>query len=128
VVLGVLRISLTTGTTLGLAHLHDARRRVVVVAPWDISKPADEGDTVPGYRIILHPSLAPNQKPVFIRHPYLEILGAHSCGSELAPSSSGEPARHAAGYRDPIDGGSWLAGFAPIGNTGYVVIVQQRDE
>jgi hypothetical protein len=126
--LGVLRLSLSTGTTLGLAQLQDERRRVVVVAPWETSYPQDDTDKEPGYRIILHPSFAPGQKPVPIRHPFLEATSAPSCESELAVPNSGEPARHAAGYRDPIDGGSGLAGFARIGNTGYVVIVQLRGE
>ena len=127
-VLGVLRVSVSTGTTLGLTDLPDPRRRVVVVAPWDTSKHQEADDLEPGYRIVYHPLLASGQKPVHIRHLYLEMLSAPSCESELAPPRSAKPVLHQAGYRDPIDGGSWLAGFAPIGNTGYVVIVQQRDE
>jgi hypothetical protein len=30
-------------------------------------------------------------------------------------------------YRDPLLGGHWLAAFAPVGATGYVVLVQTRD-
>ncbi len=32
-------------------------------------------------------------------------------------------------YRDPVDGfdGGWLAGLAPVGETGFVVVVQTRD-
>ncbi len=127
-VLGVLRVSVSTGTTLGLTDLPDPRRRVVVVAPWDTSKPQEADDLEPGYRIVYHPLLVPGQKPVPLRHPYLETLGTPFCEDELALPKPGAPARHAAGYRDPVDGGSWLAGFAPIGNTGFVVIVQQQDE
>jgi hypothetical protein len=37
-------------------------------------------------------------------------------------------------YRDPVAkvvegyAGRWIAGFAPVGNTGFIVIVQQRFE
>jgi hypothetical protein len=48
----------------------------------------------------------------------------------------GAPTRVTAldGYRDPVAethggyAGSWSAGFAPVGNTGFVVIVQSREE
>jgi hypothetical protein len=30
-------------------------------------------------------------------------------------------------YQDPLLGGQWLAAFAPVGATGYVVLVQTRD-
>ena len=32
------------------------------------------------------------------------------------------------GHVDPILGGRWLAAFAPVGATGYVVLVQTRDD
>jgi hypothetical protein len=32
-----------------------------------------------------------------------------------------------ADYLDPLIGGRWLAAFAPVGATGYVVLVQTRD-
>jgi len=33
------------------------------------------------------------------------------------------------GYRDPVadEPGTWLAAFAPVGHTGFVVIVQTRE-
>ena len=31
------------------------------------------------------------------------------------------------GYEDPLLGDRWLAAFAPVGATGYVVLVQTRD-
>jgi hypothetical protein len=33
-----------------------------------------------------------------------------------------------AGQRDPAYAGRWLAGFAPVGDTGLIVIVQQRHD
>jgi hypothetical protein len=30
-------------------------------------------------------------------------------------------------YQDPLLGGRWLSAFAPVGATGYVVLVQTRD-
>jgi serine/threonine-protein kinase len=127
-VLGVLRVSVSTGTTLGLAQLHDSRRRVVVVAPWETSYPQDDTDKRPGYRIILHPSLTPAQTPVPLSHPHIVALSLHSCGEEFGLPGRERSPLYQNHYLDPVDGGSWLAGFAPIGNTGHVVIVQQREE
>ena len=36
--------------------------------------------------------------------------------------------RNPVAAKHPEYAGSWLAGFAPVGNTGYVVIVQTRED
>jgi hypothetical protein len=77
----------------------------------------------------------------FLSHPELQrgakVTLAPSIARELSsrfPSSA--PAqlvlpRAAAltrvGYEDPQLGGRWLAAFAPVGGTGYVVLVQTRE-
>jgi hypothetical protein len=37
------------------------------------------------------------------------------------------PPLQRADYQDPLLGGRWLSAFAPVGATGYVVLVQTRD-
>ena len=48
-------------------------------------------------------------------------------GQQLRPAEP-ERVRTAEDYRDPLPGhgGRWLAGFAPVGDTGFVVVVQTR--
>ena len=44
----------------------------------------------------------------------------------LSDASSGDPRQGmSANYRDPVYDGRWLAASAPVGNTGYMVVVQQ---
>lgn len=97
---------------------------------------------------------APESPYVILRHPAFtdnpgEAVGMTSetvrqvveSGGGSEPGSvdllwPGAPTRVTAldGYRDPVAethgdyAGSWSAGFAPVGNTGFVVIVQSREE
>ncbi len=64
----------------------------------------------------------------------LPQVGTRQCGEELQPPSSTINSDRIRDYsdpfaaRDPAFGGRWLAGFSPVGNTGFVVIIQQRDK
>jgi hypothetical protein len=141
-ILGVVAANFTTSSTLGLLSLGDDRRTVALVCPKDPStdeskpyfyKPADGPDE---YLVIVHPAYSRGDKAIPVVNGHLQGTGRQLAGDEFAlpdlrQSSDSELAmdRH---YQDPMATldpryeGRWLAGFAPVGKTGMVVIVQQR--
>ncbi|HEV3026836.1 MAG TPA: hypothetical protein VG457_04645, partial [Planctomycetota bacterium] len=136
--LGVIAVAIGPHSTMGLSYLHDDQHRVVLVAPWDpYRRPNDPPmiwDKAPAYVLFLHPGYQnTGENPVAIDVPGLSEIGIRACGHDLFPPPV-ERALGTGAYRDPFAerdpryAGRWLAGMAPVGNTGFLVIVQQRDD
>jgi serine/threonine-protein kinase len=132
---GVLGGSVAADATMGLPRLHDARRKVVLVGRWDPNRAPD--DRVPFARepehlVLLHPAFRHAEPVMEISHPLL-LLFTRSEGAELRAASADAPSGADDFYFDPVRrrypgyAGPWLAGFAPVGNTDLVIIVQTRD-
>jgi serine/threonine-protein kinase len=132
-VLGVIAATLTTTATLGSLRLDDDRRTAVLVGRQDSSPRSDAAE----YVVILHPAYARGDWALPLSGERLQRLHSSQPGRpelvlpEVAPTSDRMLATDA-NYADPVAawdpryGGRWLAGFAPVGNTELVVIVQQR--
>jgi len=136
-VLGVIGASVTTDSTMGMPHLHDERRKAVLVAPWDANRRPNDparGGAPPEYLILLHPAYTRGQDAVEFNRAKLPVSWPRRCEKELSEEEVGRVPHERADYSDPFGKkngayqGRWLAGFAPVGNTGFIVIVQQRDE
>jgi len=119
----------TIGTDFGLGrrrfdHPSDDGQMAVVVAPLDRSRYT--ADDAGQYIFILHDKLEHGKK-VVIDSPRLRELRVTRAVSQQLRWVDHEPITDDA-HRDPVDGfeGRWLAGFAPVGATGFVVIVQTR--
>jgi serine/threonine-protein kinase len=136
-VVGVIAASVTTDPTWGLPDIHDARRKAVLVAPWDPDRasndPVREGP-VPEYLILLHPAYVPGQSAVSFDKKLLPVPYERRCDQDLAMPSTQGPGARKRGYADPFGNvdpkylGRWLAGFAPVGNTGFVLIIQRHED
>jgi eukaryotic-like serine/threonine-protein kinase len=123
--LGVLAATLTTTSTLGSLQLDDGKRTAVLVAR------ADKSSTEEEYLIMLHPAYEAGTKAIALNNPRLELIHRPVSGDEFTLPEPRDPGQSIdLDYHDPVDArqGKWLAGFAPVGNTEYVVIVQQRVE
>ena len=125
--LGVVATSVTTNASLDL--LED----VVVVAPLDAEseKEADAGDPAE-YVVLFHPTYEEGTPPAKVPAEDLpfKIPVAHH-DQELEPTTSGRGLHSTYVGPDLVDGpykGKWIAGFAPVGNTGFGVIDQVRYE
>jgi hypothetical protein len=104
----------------------EAGPMAVVVAPQDRSRTStDEEGT---YLVILHEGL-PHGARVEIDSPRLRELRAPRPEREQLRWIDPEPIIDD-DHRDPVPGyeGRWLAGFASVGDTGFVVIVQTRHD
>ena len=134
--LGVIATSVTTDASMGLVVLHEGKRKVALIAPSDTDDPEVPLENSPAkYVILYHPGYRKGIDPV--EFPYLRKIGVRPdviskqqfplADSQLQISPDDD-------YKDPVSsvlseyGGRWIAGFAPVGNTGFVVVVQQRFE
>jgi serine/threonine-protein kinase len=135
--LGMIAMAMGTHRTMGIPNLHDGDRNVVVIAPWDPSRRAKDPEPIwpspPNYVLFLHPGYKnSSEPPVAIQIPELPAGGVRKCPEDLLASESAK-AWGIAEFSDPFAAqnpayaGHWLAGMAPVGNTGFLVLVQQRD-
>jgi hypothetical protein len=137
-VAGVIAATVTTTKTLGSLQLNDGRHTAVLVGRKDTSPPrgAAPADDSHEYLILLHPAYSRGVPAVAAPAGRFRALLRPRAGDEfqLPDSRSSLSAEQAmdAHYEDPVAArdarfaGRWLAGFAPVGNTEFVVVVQQR--
>jgi hypothetical protein len=129
--LGRIGFSVTTDASMGLKVLQGDSRRAVLVAPTDPSSPIEQ--PLPKYVMVVHPAYAHGDKPAAFERPELVSPFDRACPRDLSPPSDHGAARvEVRQYLDPLGrihpefAGSHLAGLAPVGNTGFVVIVEQK--
>jgi hypothetical protein len=140
-VLGALVATQYAKTALGAVRMEDATQA--------------DGDGAHMMTVLLGPrgndrNAGPNAPPrsdlAFLVHPGLPFGSEHALGSptptklrkQFGPAAPPGrqfeplyvPSLKVRDYRDPVPGytGAWLAAFAPVGKTGFVVIVQTRRE
>ncbi len=129
--LGTIATSVATDASLGTVFLHDDNRKVALVAPTDIQGPAERRSD--RHVIVYHPGYRKGIDPVefpAVHRVRKNVVLANTSQQHLSDSRS--VALHDDDYRDPVAAvvpeyaGRWIAGFAPVGNTGFFVVVQQR--
>jgi serine/threonine-protein kinase len=137
-VLGVIATTITTTSKLGQVMLDDDRRKVVLVGREDPNAPGGEGPVAgpTSYVILRHPAYEHGEPALPVPGRRLRTIHRPKHGNEFRLTDEGrepDPAQAIdLNYRDPVAdrdrsyGGRWLAGFAPVGNTELVVLVQQR--
>lgn len=126
---GVVNATIGSDSSLGSLRMRDSGRQLAVLAG-----PRDRERNEPlaqqtSYMVLVHDKLA-HGRAVPIEGPRLDELStmkpagndAHGQFHAYGPERTLSDDRHV----DPVQGfeGRWLAGFAPVGDTGYVVIVQ----
>jgi tRNA A-37 threonylcarbamoyl transferase component Bud32 len=138
--LGVIAVSLTTDPVMGLPQFHDRLRKTVLVGRQDTNDPRTPnltGHAERKYLILVHPAYRGGQEPVAIKNTKLcGLLERERSPDEFQLWDAGHVGNpddyRDEDYRDPVAcqesslSGPWLAGFAPVGNTEFAVIVQQR--
>jgi hypothetical protein len=136
--LGVMSATLPSHRNYGLDDrlLHDSRQEVVLVGPVDrsVATREDSFRLTYDYHVLLHDAfgdLTLRKRPVEFRLPPTSWPRRNPRRPELMPRTA-KPIEPVTRYQDPLGGerekyvGYWVAGFAPVGNTDLVVIVQQR--
>jgi serine/threonine-protein kinase len=128
--IGVLVGAVPTAANLGSLVRHDLQNITALVGPRDHER-EDQPDG--SHWILVHPDYVEGEADP-LTNPQVELLERASRGALRVEQSLGLPApslvQSSDDYRDPTAtrhpkyAGRWLAGFAPVGNTGLVVVVQ----
>jgi serine/threonine-protein kinase len=130
--LGVIAVTIATSATLG-PRLVEGDQEVALAVPHDTDpphEPAPAERSPADYMLMVHPAYQSRQSPLPLP-PGMLPPSTPTASRELALPQSDRALPPVADYRDPaaeLDprfAGEWLAGFAPVGNTEFVVIVQQ---
>jgi len=129
---GVITTLVTTDAAMGRVILEDSRRKVAMIAPRDIDNPGlDAQNQFSKAVIVFHPGYHRGVDAVQFPDERLMIAQRpRSHGDELDDSKA--TWLSVDDYQDPVASvapeyrGRWIAGFAPVGNTGFIIIVQQR--
>ena len=119
-----------------LGHpLGDDMRTVVLTAPLDLNERDKPLETASRreYTVVLHPALQATNLSMRLPDAAMRAVRDLAPGGAFALRTA-VPATESMNdaYTDPFGGldgrwaGRWLAGFAPVGNTECIVIVQQR--
>jgi serine/threonine-protein kinase len=137
-VLGVIATTITTTATLGPVRLDDQRRKVVLVGREDPNPPHGKAPVARPFRYVIlrHPAYQHGTRALPVSEQQLRAIHRPRHGNEFGltdPDRDPDPQQAVdLEYRDPLGdrdrsyAGRWLAGFAPVGNTELLVLVQQR--
>jgi hypothetical protein len=82
------------------------------------------------YIVLAHPLLDRGTErlvPTDYGHEFFERFVQPAGDEDQFALSTREPLK-IDGFIDPLQAGRWLAAFAPVGSTGYVILVQTREE
>jgi serine/threonine-protein kinase len=129
---GVVTGSIIAASTLDLPRMKRDERSgqmTVLIGPFEGEPTASPRPRTPSeFTLLVHPSLTRGQKVTLEPTLSAKLVAAFRNSAE-APQfelATALPLQQA-DYRDPLLGQRWLAAFAPVGATGYVVLVQTRD-
>jgi len=131
--LGTIATSVATDKVMGRVFEHDDRRKVALIAPADINDPKEP--RTDKHVILYHPGYRKGADPV--EFPLRDKIRMSTRGMSSETLTQADPKLvvfHNDNYSDPVAAvdpsyaGRWIAGFAPVGNTGFMVVVQQRFE
>ncbi|HYP99651.1 MAG TPA: protein kinase [Polyangiaceae bacterium] len=131
---GVISGSRVAASTLELPRMkrsESGERMTVLVGPFEgeNSGPHPPASGPPEFTLLVHARLQRGTKVKLDEATAAELARAFRSPSASARQfelSTALPLQRA-DYADPLLGERWLAAFAPVGATGYVVLVQTRD-
>ncbi|HYJ11378.1 MAG TPA: protein kinase [Polyangiaceae bacterium] len=130
--IGVLSGGITAASTLELPRMRRSEndsRLTALVGPFEGEGGAGIRSRVREFAFLAHPKLEVGQK-VVLNPRWAEELGRAFRGPGAAVQQfdlgTALPLQ-TSDYVDPLLGDRWLAAFAPVGGTGFVVVVQTRD-
>ncbi|HEV3344701.1 MAG TPA: serine/threonine protein kinase [Pirellulales bacterium] len=126
--LGVLVATVATDSSFGLPHLHDQRRKAALVGPLDpIREQAGSQTTARPEVILVHPAYTePGKRAVAVESVRLRGVQAVMINGRLRYPEGEQAVDGDEAFLDPIYGERWLAAFAPVPDSQFVVVVEQR--
>jgi serine/threonine-protein kinase len=134
--LGVLVATVASNSSLGSLWLNDPsdlNRTATLVSLTDRARGEVRFPSGDVYSVLVHEHLGRGMPALLESQTARQIARALPEASQLGQEQFQLPAfrgRVLEGYRDPVtdEPGRWLAAFAPVGHTGFVIIVQSRED
>jgi serine/threonine-protein kinase len=127
---GVAVANLATSSALGTSDARPSdqgERLTVLLGPRQRDLP-DPAPQVPDLMFLVHPNLRRGEErtmsPEYTAPLHAAFTPTFSLDEQFREISV--PAHRVPDYVDPILGGHWLTAFAPVGGTGYIMLVQSR--
>ncbi len=127
---GVVSATVVTDATFGLDHLNDQHHKVALLAVEDPNPPRGPPlapEPPPAYVVLLHPCYAYGDPPLRFPEDQVPHFGARDADGAV-PHAVESFYVDPAGERNPAYAGRWLAGFAQVGDSQMIVIVQQHHD
>lgn len=132
--IGVISGSMVATSTLDLPRMkrrESSERMTVLIGPFEGENTGPHAPRVgpPEFTLLAHAQLRRGGKVTLDQGTAAELERAFhgpSVSAQQFELGTALPLQRA-DYVDPILAGRWLAAFAPVGGTGYVVLVQTRD-
>ena len=117
---GVLGAAVTTHRDLGLPPPTE---------PYEVAVVGRVNTGEPRWLIMAHRDYTPGTNSVEIRNPRLSLFRRRDSEEDLPWPNPRQTWAVDPAYRDPVkvDGATWLAGFAQVGNTEFVIVVQRKE-
>jgi predicted Ser/Thr protein kinase len=126
--LGVLVATVATDSSFGLPYLHDQRRKAALVGPLDPVRAEAASHTGASPEVILvHPAYTlPGTRAVAVENVRLRGVQALIVDGRLRYPAGEQAVDGDEAFWDPVYGDRWLAAFAPVPDSQFVVVVEQR--
>ena len=129
---GVITGSKVAASTLGPPRTErsdTSDQMTVLIGPFEGERSGPRKPKAPsGFTFLAHPSLVRGKKVMLdpaLASQLTQEFGARDDARQFELVTARPFPRN--DYRDPLLGDRWLAAFAPVGATGYVVLVQTRE-
>ena len=126
-IVGAFVASVTTSPQMGLPRTEDSDFTTALLARGDSPEPGQPKppDEASDLLVLLHPGYERGTQPVWFSSEQVETIRRSIAGNYIAED-----------YRDPVVslgaqaaekyGGRWVAGFAPVEGSEFIVVVQRR--
>jgi len=121
--------SITVTSALELPRtrrITSSEQMTALIGPFEGGDPPSADRNLPQFTFLAHPKLKRGEKVSLEPALATQLDRAFPASSQQFELATAPPHQRA-DYVDPLLGGRWLAAFAPVGATGYVVLVQTRD-
>jgi len=131
--IGVITGSITAASTLEMPRTTrsaNSAQTTVLLGPLEPERGDLPGQSIRQFTFLVHPLLGRGEKRTLDRELGVSLEHAFKTAESRGRGQfelETVPPIQRADYVDPLLGDRWLAAFAPVGGTGYVVLVQTRD-
>ena len=126
-IVGAVVASVTTSPQMGLPQTEDNEFTTALLARSDPPEPgqAKPPDGASEFLVLLHPAYERGTQPVWVSTGQAGTIGKSIADNNIAENYHDPVVSLSAGVAEKY-GGRWVAGFAPVEDSEFIVVVQRR--